>query len=506
MKGKKDFIPMAIAAAIALAVTIFVRSLLPTGGGDQKVKKQEVKKEIAMPDIPLMVKESTRKKEDFILIVSKDIKREARITLDYVTWKKWPRDAMQPYFIAKDAQGTALNNGADYDNALKMWAASDIPAGVPMTLRMLTNIDPMKRKEEEKKKRAEAERKKREEEAKLRKKEEEDFLKKGMRALTFPVDPKSANFAGALRPGTLVDVLVMQQTGNSMKAYKYKALKILAVDGLTGLEKKDAKVVNNTSLLGGLGAAVAAASDRILLPKNVTLEMKEERIEEMLKRVGNNGVIVLPRSEKEKDDEGTVEEIEGVEEDRVRESLFQNIVNMNRIKAAEALQAAKKKEEEEKEAARKKKEEEEAAAAKKKEEEEAAAKKKAEEEEAAQRKEEEEEKKKAEEEKARKEAEEKNLTMLLNNMNSIGKRRDAALMKAEFDKKGKTGEGEKNANEISKYEIVSGRIIGKEEDQPKTQQKLVVIHRKLTSAAVQFDENGKKIEGETNKTPTTDGK
>ncbi|MDR0631740.1 MAG: hypothetical protein LBF54_00635 [Holosporaceae bacterium] len=443
MNGKKDVLPMIIASGIALVVTGIVR-LLISEDSDTSDKSQIVQKELSMPDIPLMVKQTKKGNEGQILMVSKDIKKDSKIVLDNLTWKRWPNNAMQPYFIAKDESGTALNNGADYDNALKMWAISDIPAGVPLTMRMLTNENP-----EQKRKKEEEEKKKKEEQEQIKKEGEKktsQLIKKGMRAVTFAIDQKSANSSSMLSPGDFVDVLIMEQMAEKVKTHKYKALRILAIDGMTSFESKHSK-----SGLGSIGG--------LLTPKNVTLEIKEARVEEMIKRAGNSGVILSVRNQKEAkfvDDDG--EEIEENEDDHINEALLQNIIDMNRMRSAETLKIAQ----------------------------------------------------------TRKEAEEENLSMLISSMNSIGnssknaleesqKRKEAEEMNLSMilkninsasgnDVVGRSYDKEKlvKNEKTGKYEIVSGKIVGEEQE---SEGKSVVIYRKLKANEVQFGEDGKKIDG-----------
>lgn len=157
--NKKDALPIIIASIIALVITILVKWLLPSSVAPVQ---QQAQKEISMPEIPLMVnkeekKKKKKKKDDLVLFVSRSFKKDEKIILDKLKWEKWPTEAMQPYFIAKDHAGTPLNNGADYSNALKMWANTDIPNGVPLTMSMLTNEDPQKKKENDRKKKEEEE-------------------------------------------------------------------------------------------------------------------------------------------------------------------------------------------------------------------------------------------------------------------------------------------------------------------------------------------------------------
>ena len=314
--NKKDALPIVIATVIALVVTALVKWLMP---GAISPNQQTANKEISMPEIPLMVKQDKKKKKpDFVLFVSGSFKKDEKVILDKLKWEKWPKDAMQPYFIAKDHQGTPLNNGADYSNALKMWANTDIPSGVPLTMSMLTDVDPVKKKEEERKKKEE------EEKQKLIKEKEEDFIKKGMRAVTFQIDQRSASATTMLKAGDLVDVLIMEQHGEKTKAYKYKALKILAIDGVT---KFDAVANQNQEESGGFLSNIANVSG-LMTPKNVTLEIPENLVEVMLKQSSTNGIILSLRSQTEKADESSTGSVTETGNDEY-DYFLQNILSIN---------------------------------------------------------------------------------------------------------------------------------------------------------------------------------
>ena len=141
MNSKKDILPIVIASVIALVVTGIVRWLIP---GGTVIKQQPLKKELSLPDIPLMIKTEQKKVlEVQVLVTNADIKKDERISLAKLTWKNWPANALQPHFIAKDNKETPLNNRADYNNALNMWARNEIPSGMPLTISMLTSNDPV---------------------------------------------------------------------------------------------------------------------------------------------------------------------------------------------------------------------------------------------------------------------------------------------------------------------------------------------------------------------------
>jgi len=280
MDAKKDIVPIIIAAGIALVVTGALKIFVPTGATNLG-NNSASKKELPLPDIPLMVNQSSGTKQDRVLIVAKDIKKDTKITANNTAWKKWPRDAVQPYFIAKDDDGAVLNNGADYTNALKMWANSDIPAGVPLTMRMLTKEDPVER-EKAKKAQLEAEKKKKEQEE--REKEKGALIKKGMRAITFPIDSRSASSVSLISLGDYVDIIIMERVGNVTRAHKYSEVKVLAIDGVAKVEKQPSKE-------GGKNTSGFSSG------KNITLEINESQVETMIRQVGNGGLILSVRSQ-----------------------------------------------------------------------------------------------------------------------------------------------------------------------------------------------------------------
>jgi Flp pilus assembly protein CpaB len=502
MNGKKDILPVLIASGVALVVTGIVRVLIPGGGasspasssGAPSANKGAINN-ISMPDIPLMVKESKKEKEGQVLLVSKDIKSGSKIVIESLAWKKWPQDAIQPYFIAKDTQGTPLNNGADYNNALKMWAAADIPAGVPLTIRMLTNEDPVKKAAEEKKKKeaaAAAAKKKVEEEKK--KKKADVFLKPGMRAVTFPIDQKTPISSHMINPGDLVDILIPDQKSGGMRVFKYTAVKILAIDGMTSRVSTPQNNNNNNKGERGLFEGLSNVGG-LLTPKNITLEIKESRVEEMLRRVGGGGVMLSLRSQDEKEGMINDGEEDDVEEStatgKEMDSMLHAIARMNQEGSAETLRKKQSQNEDKQKAFSMLLDNLSSAggASSKdtlmmnREQKQLQAKttsilmenmnssdsssKNA-----------------LLESKKQKELNEANMTMIMKSINSIEDSGDSVVKVGDkkFVKNNKTG----------KYEIVSGKIVG-EEKEPE-EENSVVIYRKLKTDAIQFDASGKKIE------------
>ncbi|MCR5225480.1 MAG: hypothetical protein K6C34_05335 [Alphaproteobacteria bacterium] len=336
MNKKKDVLPIVIATVIALVITVLVRFLLP--GGTIVKQDNASQREISMPKIPLMVKE-TKKKEVQVLFVSTKIAKDQKIQESALSWKKWPEEALQPYFIAKTETGVALNNGADYSNALRMWAANDIPSGVPLTLQMLTNEDPVKKAEAERKKQ---EAKKAEEEAKkqrVQKEKAKSVIGKGMRAVTFTVNQQSAVSTSMLKIGDYIDVLIMQQKGGKTITHKYTALKILAIDGVTESKSDTAEEKKGFNLGAGLGAV-----SNLLSPRNLTLEVREDLVDDMIEQAGSNGIIVSLRNQEDKIVRPGEESL-STEDEQVRDALLQGINNMQRISSANAMRKTREEKE-----------------------------------------------------------------------------------------------------------------------------------------------------------------
>jgi hypothetical protein len=250
-----------------------------------------------------------------------------------------------------------------------------------------------------------------------------------------------------LSPGDRVDVLIPEHGGNKNKIHKYKALKVLAIDGVS-------KQNQGSDLLGGLNPVGG-----LLSPKNVTLEVQEDRVEEMLKRAGGNGIILSLRSQFE-ETKNAGEETTDEESTVVRNAMLKNIADMGRLHTAEVLRETKRRKDEE----------------------------------------------------ARnlsalmsninmigagtaadavlnarrlREAEEKSLSMIMRNINAVGVGQTDIASRGEFSEGSRLRGG--------KYEVVSGRIVG-EEEEPEPEENFVTIYRKLQADEVQFDEQGKKLD------------
>jgi Flp pilus assembly protein CpaB len=425
MSSKKNILPIVIASGIALVITGIVKFLMP----EKKVvvsSDQKSTKELSMPDIPLMVQQEKEKEkqlvENQVLVTAKDIKKGGKVMPDSVSWKKWPRNAMQPYFIAKDEQGKPLNNPEDYNNALKMWAPSDIPAGIPLTTRMLSATDPQKL--------AEIVKKSEKVQKKKMEKKKNFAIGKGMRAITFSIDQKSANSSDMLHPGDYVDVLIIEQQqrdDNKAKIYKYEALKILAIDGDTKVQKEEEKDKGASAVMVTGLSSVGV----LLFPKNVTLEIQEDMVEEMLRRAGNTGVILSLRNQSEKtgnSEEKFVEKGKPIDEGNLQLLMKDmSISGGNSGSSSHTLMEVQN----------------------------------------------------------RKESEERSLSMIMRNMSSAGGSGDGGAIT------GKSDSEKSNQNAKGKYEIVSGKVV---EDDEKPDRKSAVIYRKLEAKEVKFDEDGRKVE------------
>ncbi len=431
MGNKKDIIPIVTASVIALVVTGVVKLLLP---GGTVIKRQPLKKELSLPDIPLMEKKEKKKVLRVqVLITNAEIKKDQKITESNLIWKKWPADALQAYFIARDKEGNPLNNGADYSNALKMWAKNDIPQGIPLVMDMLTDKDPAIIAEKKKKEQEEKAKKEQEEKKKKKKKEQEEsnIIKPGYRAITLPIDQKATISGSMIIPGQLIDVIIDENIGQKIRTHTYRALKIIAVDGKT---KEDyLKEENSSGAFGNLSVS------KFFNPKSITLEVKANMVNIMLKQVGSNGVVLSLRNQNEKVS-NYGEDSSYDEEMSMKNSLINEIIDMNRMTSKEILLDSKRK----------------------------------------------------------KEREEKNLSMLIKNMNDVGSRGGSTW----FDNNKSEGAlpvNEKTNESAGKYEISAGRIVGNVEKQKEEKNKIEVvrIYRKLTPDKIEFDKNGKKLLNET---------
>ncbi len=339
MGNKKDILPIVMASAVALVITGIVRWMIP---GGTVIKQQPLKKELSLPDIPLMIKSEQKKAREIqVLTTSTDIKKDERIVQAKLSWKPWPSSAVQPYFIAQDSKGVPLNNKTDYANALNMWAKSEIPAGVPLTLSMLTSNDPAE--VARKKKEAEDAEKAKKLQGEKKKRGTEKLIKIGYRAVPFQLDQRTPISRSMISPGDYVDVIINSFEGGSQKTHVYKGLKIVAIDGITSRENvsKD----NNSGGLFGSGIGLGGSSN----PRNITLEVKENLVNIMLKQAGNNGITITVRSQDEEIENSGEEEFveEGHVEDHVsNDSLVKRIWEMNRTSSAEMLKESERKRQE----------------------------------------------------------------------------------------------------------------------------------------------------------------
>lgn len=336
MKGR-NILPMAVAAVIALGITVAARWLIPSGRTDYGARKSNTK--IPMPDIPLMVKETKKVEEVMVLVTDREIKRGGKITAEVLSWKKWPKEALQPNFIAKDLKGNPLNNSGDYRLALTMWAGTNIALGIPISVSMLLSYDPIKREQEEKAK-AEAEKKKKREAelAKQREKAQQEFVKSGMRALTFPVEQRSATGLAMLSPGDLVDVLVTEVVNGKSKIHKYPGMRVLAIDGATQKRTEAPKKEEKGSIFG----ITTSISNAFSAPKNVTLEVREALVEKLLKEVGGGSVVLSVRNQADKsakDGMGDTSNSGEEEEERVA-NLMKVMSATNQTSVVKSLQGS----------------------------------------------------------------------------------------------------------------------------------------------------------------------
>ncbi|MDR2681512.1 MAG: hypothetical protein LBB29_00470 [Holosporaceae bacterium] len=498
MKDKKDLIPIALAAIIALVVTGLVRLLMP--GVSSVNAKKAVNDQISMPDIPLMSKDKTKKKSSVVsvLVLARDIKKDEKISADSCVWKKWPEDVLQPYFIAKDGNEIPLNNGADYSNAMKMWAKNDIPSGIPLTMQMLTDEDPVKRIEREKQ---EALKKEQERKEKMR----EHLIKPGMRAITFPINQKTNISANMIAPGDIIDVLIIEHKGEKTKTHKYKGLKIIAIDG--SIEARSTINTNTKAApkSDGIGDVIGAVKTTInttplASPKNVTLEVREDIVEAMLKQAGETGITISIRNQDEAINEKEL--YLDLDEEPEKNAIINDILEINRHTSMEKLLENKAKNEAHKDNVEQLMDNIHAVSGfysgKSME--------------------------KLLESKAQNEASKSNIEHLMDNIHAVsgfynGKSSEAVaqipVQEKENEEKlerlmdninaisgfygGKSSASlvkkatdEKESKKV-KYEIVSGKVVGEE---VKPEEKKAVIYKKLTAQEIKFDKNGNIASGD----------
>lgn len=335
MGNKKDILPIVMASAIALVITGVVRWMMP---GGTIIKQQPLKKELSLPDIPLMIKSEQKKtKEIQVLVTSTSIKKDERIVQGKLAWKTWPANAVQPHFIAQDNKGTPLNNRTDYANALNMWTKNEIPEGIPLTLSMLTSNDPV----EVARKQKEAEEAKKQEQKK-KEKEEDTSIKVGYRAVSFQMDQRTPIPSSMISPGDYVDVRINSFDAGKQRTHIYKGLRIIAIDGITKQQKIDREKSGNSGGLFGTGISLGGMSS----PKNVTLEVKENMIDIMMKQAGSNGITVMVRSQNEKIEESGGEDVSDEEHHSSDNYLIKEMLRMNRSSSADILREAARQQQE----------------------------------------------------------------------------------------------------------------------------------------------------------------
>ena len=339
MGNKKDILPIVMASAIALVVTGVVRWMMP---GGTVIKQQPLKKELSLPDIPLMIKSEQKKvKESQVLVTNTTIKKDERIVQGKLAWKTWPANAVQSHFIAQDNKGTPINNRTDYANALNMWAKSEIPEGIPLTLTMLTSDDPVEvaRRQKEAEEAKNREKKKKE-------KEEDTSIKVGYRAVSFQMDQRTPIPSSMIAPGDYVDVRINSFDESKQKAHIYKGLRIIAIDGITKQQKIDSEKSGNSGGLFGTSINLGG----IFSPKNITLEVKESMVDTMIKQAGSNGITVMVRSKNEKVEEAGEDVLDEGQPSSSGSSsddyLIREMLRMNRFSSADILRESAKQQQE----------------------------------------------------------------------------------------------------------------------------------------------------------------
>ena len=214
-----------------------------------------------------------------------------------------------------------------------MWAKNDIPVGIPLTIGMLTNVDPVEAERKAKAaKEAEANKQKQEKE---KKEQDEPLIRVGYRAVPFQINSRTPISTNIISPGDYVDVFINAFENNKHKTHIYKGMRIIAIDGVTKKQKEEKK-----SSGGGFFGGGSISLGGLMSPKNVTLEVKESLVNTMLKQSENNGITITLRSQKEEaDGEENVESSEASTDT----NIIKDIWEMTRSSSSDVLRETAKK-------------------------------------------------------------------------------------------------------------------------------------------------------------------
>jgi hypothetical protein len=257
------------------------------------------------------------------------------------------------------------------------------------------------------------------------------------------------------------------------------------------MTSKTGPQINKKSERGLLDGLSSVSS--LLSPKNITIEIKEDLVKELLQRLGNNGVILSLRNQNEiaEDEEGKVTEESG-QNSKELDSVLHAMAKMNQKDSAEILKKSRNKDKDFSilldninSAGTKNSKE---ILIKKQKDKRAAEQTEAMLIESINFSDKNVSKNALLESKKQKELSEANMSLILKSMNSIDGNNNGNNIGKQINFSNK--KLVKNAK-TGRYEIVSGKIVGEE---PEEENSSVVIYRKLKADAVQFDGSGKKID------------
>lgn len=288
MNKFSKLIPISLACVVAFFITLGVRFIIPTSGGGNVNEKN-----LPMPEIPFIDKRAKQEKDLFILIALNDIKQHEKVLSRSVTWKKWPKEAISSSFIAKDSDGNMLNSSYSYSNVINLFAKYPIAKGTPITMEMLSrkkvDQDGAKRQlaasERAIRKQLEKEltekftkefNEKLEVEKEVMKRKNIELsaekVKSGMSVITVPIDQRSIASKDFLRIGDRIDLLYPNRN-NHGEFSRFINVKILEIDGS-----------NSESALNRIGNSI---------PRNITVEIEKQHIENLIKHISTGQLAVL---------------------------------------------------------------------------------------------------------------------------------------------------------------------------------------------------------------------
>ena len=174
-----------------------------------------------------------------------------------VEWVKWPVENISREFISKDEKGKYVHPSLTFESIVGLVANSNIVKGVPISVKMFIK--------------------------KTSSKNNSIKLRKGMRALSVPVDKNSLKH-NAFKPGDIVEVYLPNKTK------KFSNVRILAFDSKTEVSKYEAELSKHN------------VSEHKEFPDTVTLELTEDQAYTMWQNLKGGGVYLVLMSEYDTDE------------------------------------------------------------------------------------------------------------------------------------------------------------------------------------------------------------